>query len=87
MFHVSVLPEMMVTVQNLMIFNQGLTLTPTHLLPESKIDSVESRKGQLNKNTCPFRHVVFYSLEISSWCLNKLVEKIIHAEIRIKGCY
>ena len=62
---------------------QGSTLTLTRSPLESRVDSVESKKCQLTKNTCPIRQVVFYSLESSFWCSKRLVEKVMHAvEIR-----
>ena len=53
---------------------QDSTLTLTRSPLESKIDSVESEKCQLTKNTCPIRKVIFYSLERRFWCSNRLVE-------------
>ena len=53
---------------------QGLTLTLTRSPLESKIGSVESEKCQLIKSTCPIRKVIFYSLESSFWCSNRLLE-------------
>ena len=61
---------------------QGSTLTRTCSPLESKIDSMKSEKSQLAKNTCPIRQVVFYSLESSFWCSNRLGEKLILEEIR-----
>ena len=46
---------------------QGLTLTLTCSPLESKVDSVESEKFQLRKNTSLIRKIVFYSLERSFW--------------------
>ena len=58
------------------VFNtaQGSTLTLTRSPLESKTGSVESEKCQLMKNTCTIRKVIFYSLESSFWCSNRLVE-------------
>ena len=53
---------------------QGSTLTLTRSPLESKIDSMESKKSQLTKNTCLIRQVVFYSLESSFGCSNRLKE-------------
>ena len=54
--------------------NRGSTLTLTRSQLDSKIGSVESEKCQLTKNTCPIKKVIFYSLESSFWCSNRLVE-------------
>ena len=59
----------------LLTLRQGSTLTLTRSLLESKIDPMESKKSQLNKNTCPIRQV-----ESSFWCSNRLVEKLGHVE-------
>ena len=53
---------------------QGLTLTLTRSPLESKIGSVEGEKCQLTKNTCLISKVIFYSLESSFWCSNRLVD-------------
>ena len=58
--------------------SQGSTLTLTRSPLESKVDSVESKKCQLTKNTCLIRPVGFYSLKSSFWCSNRLVEKVMH---------
>ena len=53
---------------------QGSTLKLTRSPLESKIRSVESAKCQWTKITCPIRKVIFYSMESSFWCSNRLVE-------------